>query len=171
MKLSSLGYATLVLVVSTFCVAQRTTLPADLRPPSLQPNIVCGSGFSDADCGLATGIVRLALEDLRSAIPEWRWVVVPETHWAAVATSFRIKPTTPAFSSLTIHTTYVEASLVLPAQRIDENLQSYSRLRGKERLRWVLAHESGHILCQTSDEGIAEAAAKKIEYGNRSVCR
>jgi hypothetical protein len=152
--------------------AQQFAAAPDVSPVRVEPAyIVCGTGFVQSECQLASGFVRLALNDLRVDIPGWRWVIVPSSQWKQTALSFGVKPTVPAFSSLSIGTTYVLADLVLPNQRVDENLLSYSSRTGASRLRWVLAHESGHIVCRTSDDRKAEAAAGRIEGGKRDVCR
>src|SRR3954464_6265762 len=99
------------------------------------PLVVCGTGFSTGDCRLASGILRLALHDLRIEIPAWRWVIVPVSQWKQTAESFGVKPTVPAFSNFAVSTTYIEANLVVADQRTDENLQSYTYLNGMARLR------------------------------------
>jgi len=115
-------------------------------------------------------MLESSLADLHIKVNEWRWVVVPSSHWAQTARSFGVKPTVPAFTSFAISTTYIESNLLFLDTRIDENLQRYTRLEGRDRLRWVLAHESGHIVCKTSDERKAEGAGKKIASGRNEVC-
>lgn len=136
-----------------------------------RPNVLCADGFSTDGCQIATSRVHVALRQLSVSIPGWRWIVVTADNWQAVATSFGLSPNSPAFSSLAIHSTYIKASLVVPDLRGDENLQIYSSRSGIGRLRWVLAHESGHIVCNTADESKAEAAAGRIEFGNKKICR
>jgi hypothetical protein len=82
-----------------------------------------------------------------------------------------VKPTVPAFSSFAVSTTYIQSNLVLLDQRTDEKLQGYRKLSGMPRLRWVLAHESGHIICRTTNDARAEAAGKRMTSGNRDMCR
>ncbi len=164
----------LVLVFGSAVLAhgQQFAAAPDVAPARVEPGfIVCGIGFGQGECQLATGFVRLALTDLNVKIVGWRWVVVPSSQWRQTALSFGVKPSVPAFSSLSAGVTYVVADLVIPSQRVDENLLSYTSRTGTDRLRWVLAHESGHILCQTSDDTKAEAAAKRIQAGNRDICR
>lgn len=134
-------------------------------------HVLCGAGFTPSECDTASGMVRNALKDLRVDIPGWRWVVVPSARWNQLAQEFGIKATVPAFSSFALGSTYVKSSLVFPNLALDENLQTYTPLSGMERLRWMMAHESGHILCRTSDEKQAESAGKRLERGNREVCR
>jgi hypothetical protein len=136
-----------------------------------QRTVLCGTGISDGDCHFAIGTFHLAIEDLPVDIPAWRWVIVPSEHWAQVAHDSGVKPSVPAFSNLDTRSTYVNASLVFPSQRIDENLQRYSSRTGTDRLRWVLAHESGHILCQTHNEQVAEKAAGRLQSGGNLKCR
>ena len=167
----------LLLVMFVFAAAittqaQQFAAAPDIAPVQVEPAIiVCGTGFSQGDCQLARGFVQLALSDLKVTIPGWRWVVVPSTQWKQTALSFGLKPTVPAFSNLSVGATYIISDLVLPSQRLDENLLSYTSRTGARRLRWVLAHESGHIVCRTSVESKAEAAARRIEGGNPDVCR
>lgn len=152
--------------------AQRFASAPDIAPSRIESAfIVCGIGFGPSDCQLATGFMRLALNDLKVDIPGWRWVVVPSRQWKETALSFGVKPSVPAFSIPSAGVTYVLSDLVIPSQKVDENLLSYTSRTGTSRLRWVLAHESGHILCQTSNDSKAEAAARRIEAGSRDVCR
>lgn len=141
---------------------------ADLRDQSI---VVCADGLTGGQCQLARGIMRLALSNLSSQIPDWRFVVIPESRWQEAADRFRVRPTTPAFSSLSIRTTYVEANLLFVDGRVDEHLQRLTTAGGLRRLVWVLGHEYGHILCQTPDERKASAAAGYLIYGRRQVCR
>jgi len=97
--------------------------------------------------------------------------VIPNSLWEETADSFHIKASTPAFSSLGIRTTYLESNLLLADGRVDENLQRYTNLTGINKLTWVMAHEYGHILCQTGDERKASAAAGRLMYGRGDVCR
>lgn len=135
-----------------------------------EPLVVCGSGLSHGDCQLAQGIMRLAISRLSTSVPDWRLVVISEALWNEVADRFHISRTTPAFTSLGIHTTYVESSLVFHDGRIDENLQRYTTLSGMSKLTWVMAHEYGHILCGTADEYKASAAAGRLIYGRGAAC-
>lgn len=136
-----------------------------------EPSVVCGTGLAGRDCKLVTGILRLALSRLSSSISGWRFVVVPHSLWEETADRFHINPSSPAFSSLGIRTTYLESNLLLPDARVDENLQRYTNLTGINKLTWVMAHEYGHILCQTGDERKASAAAGRLMYGRGEVCR
>ena len=141
---------------------------ADLRDEAM---VLCGDGLTGSDCEMARGIVRLALRRLSTSIPDWRIVIVPQARWIDAANRFQVKPTTPAFSSIGIRTTYMEEDLLSLDARIDENLQRYTPLMGVSRLSWILAHEWGHILCKTGDEGKANAAAGRLIYGRGKVCR
>jgi len=141
---------------------------ADLRDESI---VLCGDGLTGSDCQMARGLMRLALKRLSTSIPDWRIVVVAQFRWNEVASGFRVKPTTPAFSSPGIRTTYVEGNLLSQDARIDENLQRYTPLTGLNKLTWIIAHEYGHILCETSDERKANAAAGRLIYGRGEVCR
>jgi len=141
---------------------------ADLRQESI---VVCGDGLTGSDCELARGLMRLALKRLSTSTRDWRIVVVLQSRWNEVADYFRVERTTPAFSSLGIRTTYVEGNLLFHDARIDENLQRYTPLTGLNKLTWIIAHEYGHILCETSDERKASAAAGRLIYGRGEVCR
>lgn len=141
---------------------------ADLRDQAI---VLCGDGLTGGPCQMAREIMRLALSNLSPQIPDWRFVVIPESRWQQAADSFGVKRTTPAFSSLSIRTTYVEGNLLFADGRVDENLQRFTAASGLRRLVWVMAHEYGHIVCQTTDERKANAAAGHLIYGRRKVCR
>ena len=135
-----------------------------------QSVVLCADGLGGGDCQLAQGIVRLSLKELNASVPDWRVVIIPESRWAATARMYQIKSTTPAFTDLSIRTTYIEASLIFQDGRVDENLQRYTSSRGTARLVWVIAHEYGHILCNTRSERQASSAAGRLIYGRRLVC-
>jgi len=136
-----------------------------------QSIILCGDGMTGGQCQLARGIMHLALSNLSSQIPAWRFVVIPQSRWQQAADRFRVKRTTPAFSSLSIRTTYVEGNLLFNDGRVDENLQRFTAASGLPRLVWVMAHEYGHILCKTADERKANVAAGHLIYGGKELCR
>jgi len=150
---------------------QSPPVAATITLTSAKPNLQCGTGYKDSDCRLLTGVLRLSLDQLRLRIPGWRWVVVSRSRWDEVAKSFGIDPRVPAFSSLGIRTTYLDDSLFLMQASADERLQSFSTRGGYDRLRWVIAHESGHILCNTGDESKAARAAGRLEFGSKKVCK
>ena len=133
-------------------------------------SVVCSNGFTPSDCDFVAGTFQLSLAQLRLIVPGWRWIVVSPTAWPKVAASFGVTPTTPAFSDLGIRSTYVNADLLRFDTRIDENLQRFSNRSGMDRLRWVVAHEAGHILCGTKNEAKAQTAGQRLEGGNRDVC-
>lgn len=135
-----------------------------------QSVVLCADGLSGSDCQLAQGIVQLSLKTLSASVPDWRVVIIPESRWATSARMYELKSTTPAFTDLSIRTTYIEASLIFQDGRVDENLQRYTSSKGTARLVWVIAHEYGHILCNTRSEQQATSAAGRLIYGRRLVC-
>lgn len=56
-----------------------------------------------------------------------------------------------------------------PRADTDVELLALTPLKGVPRLKWVLAHDYGHIACQTRDEKKAERAAGHLQYGKRKV--
>jgi hypothetical protein len=165
-------FETLLLAgIASNCAGQTPAIATDITLTSSRPNLQCGSGYQGSDCQLLTGILRLNLNQLRLTIPGWRWVVVSRSRWDEVAKSFGVDPEVPAFSSLGIHTTYLDDSLFTMQASANERLQSFSSRGGYDRLRWVIAHESGHILCNTSDERKAAKAAGRLEFGSGKLCR
>jgi len=169
MRLAKLLTPFILLTFTAVCASgqhQFGTMP-DTRGQSV---VLCADGLSGGDCQLAQGIVRLSLKELSASVPDWRVVIIPESRWTTTARMYRIKSTTPAFTDLGIRTTYIEASLVFRDGRVDENLQRYTSSNGADRLVWVIAHEYGHILCNTRNEQQATAAAGRLMYGRRLVC-
>lgn len=160
----------MILWFATAVYAQQFAAPASLSTQRGNAYILCGTGFTEGECRTASGVVRVALKDIRVDIQGWRWVIVPNAQWEEFTREFGVKSTVPAFSSFALASTYVQQDLIFPNLPNNDNLRSYTSLTGFERLRWVLAHESGHILCRTSDDGKAEAAAKRIQSGNSVIC-
>jgi hypothetical protein len=159
-----------VIACTSSAIGEESASSPDVSPVRVRQDVFCGTGLRGGGCRLAQGIVQAALHDLRVEIPGWRWVVVPATQWKQTAESFGVKPTVPAFSSFAVSTTYIESNLIFPDLRTDENLQHYTSRVGSDRLEWVLAHESGHVVCRTSDDRKAESAGKRIKAGNRAPC-
>jgi hypothetical protein len=162
---------TLLLVITMLGWGQVSPVAADITLVHSKPNVVCGTGYKDSDCHLVSGVLRLNLDRLRVSIPGWRWVIVSRSQWDEVAKSFGVDPKVPAFSSLGVHTTYFDDSLLTLNSGVDERLQAFTSRTGYARLRWVIAHESGHILCNTSDERKAAQAAGRLEFGAGNMCR
>jgi hypothetical protein len=134
-----------------------------------QAIVKCGDGLSESECKLASATVGRALGELEFPVEGWRWVVVPSSEWEKVRRAFGSKSESPAFTVLAVRTTYVDGSLVFPSARDEERLLSYSKRTGTDRLRWVLAHETGHILCNSNDERVANDAAGRLEFGAHQV--
>jgi hypothetical protein len=168
MRLARILTIFLVPAVSAVCARaqhQQLTSGAGNSSP-----VLCADGLSGRDCQLAQGIVRLSLKLLSRSVPDWRVVIVAERRWAATAELYGIKATIPAFTDLSIRTTYLKASLVFRDGRVDESLEPYTSSQGSTRLAWVIAHEYGHILCETRNEQKASAAAGRLIYGRRLAC-
>ena len=169
MRLAIISAIMLAFSSQAACAQEQSKMnKASLRE---DPTVVCGVGLARGDCELAKGIVRLALSRLSTSVSGWRFVVVSHSLWDETTDLFHIKRLTPAFSSLGMRTTYVESNLVFQDGRVDENLQRYTIRTGIDRLTWVMAHEYGHILCQTTDEQRANAAAGRLMFGRKEVCR
>src|SRR5262249_52359347 len=133
------------------------------------PVIRCGDGFHGNDCQSAIDRVALSVKQLDAKVAGWRLVVVPASRWTALVSAFRAK-STPAFSDLTTTSTYVNDALIFPQASMDEELRALTPLTGVSRLRWVLAHEYGHIVCHTRDETQAERAGGYLQYGKTNMC-
>jgi hypothetical protein len=48
------------------------------------------------------------------------------------------------------------AVLIDDGGKVDAEMTRYTSLTGEDRLKWVLAHELGHLLCHTADQEVAE---------------
>lgn len=129
--------------------------------------VACARGLTLSDCEVGKETVRLALRQLDVHFSEWRWVVVSSPTWQEVSLSLGADPQAPAFTLLATHTSYIEYRLIHEFPPVDEALLNFTKRTGIDRLRWVLAHESGHIFCHTRDEREAEDAGKRIEFGSR----
>ena len=131
--------------------------------------VTCGDGFQGNRCDLALEAIGLSLKYLKVQLSGWRVIVVPANQWNMVAARLGVR-SAPAFSDLTTTTTYLSSGLVFPQAGMDTELRELTSRIGMSRLRWVLAHEYGHLVCNTHDEKKAERAAGALEYGNANVC-
>ncbi len=149
----------LLIASVTFALA---TAGAQTLPSELPVN--CGHDMPLKSCRFAQASVQRALETLRPRLHEWRFVVVPDSAWPRTCTAFHLKPCVPAFSNLTMRATYLTAGLavLIPAGRVDEDLNHLTPLTGEARLEHVLAHELGHILCGTANQDVAEDAGRRL---------
>jgi hypothetical protein len=128
--------------------------------------VVCGNGISTGDCRFSRQVVELSLKRLRSAVSQWRFVIVRADLWPKLCEDFKARTCAPAFTLLNLRTTYLTSSLTFNDGRIDEYLQTYTKLTGQERLDWVMSHELGHILCRTANEKDAESTGGKLRFSN-----
>jgi Zn-dependent peptidase ImmA (M78 family) len=76
----------------------------------------------------------------------------------------------PAFSNLSMASTYISAELIFSDRDTDMKFLALTRLTGIERLQWVLAHEYGHIICQTHEERKANHAGDYLLRGQIGTC-
>ena len=171
MRLATILTSAMSLMTLGLCAEGQDRFGMNQQQARDQSAVICTDGWAYGDCELAEGIVRLSISSLNTSLPDWRVVIIPASRWATTAATYRIKSTTPAFTDLSIRTTYLAGNLVFEDGRVDENLQRYTSLNGRARLTWVLAHEYGHILCKTRDEQEASAAAGRLIYGRSLVCR
>jgi len=131
--------------------------------------VTCGDGFQGNNFELAMDTIGLSLKQLKVQLPGWRVIVVPASQWSVVSAAFGAK-SVPAFSNLLTQSTYLSSGLLFPQAGMDAQLRELTPLTGVSRLRWVLAHEYGHLACNTHDEKKAERAAGHLLYGKASVC-
>jgi hypothetical protein len=134
------------------------------------PWLGCGSGFKGDDCQVALGIVAQALHQLNPRLPGWRVVVVPVDQWRKMSAAFVAHNSVPAFSNLSMASTYLSAELIFSDRDTDMKFLALTRLTGIERLQWVLAHEYGHIICQTHEERKANHAGDYLLRGQIGTC-
>jgi hypothetical protein len=126
--------------------------------------VICSKGLAGDGCRYARVAVRRVIDALQPSVQDWRIILVPDEHWASTCSGFRLKPCAPAFSNLTKRATYLNSRLAVLGDdgRVDEDLLRYTRLTGEDRLKWVLAHEFGHLLCETADQEVAEKAGLSL---------
>jgi hypothetical protein len=137
--------------------------PKDPRS-TREPLVLCSGELVALSCAYAKRTMHDVLLRQRLSPEGWRWVVVDNSHWHAIAAPLHVADTVPAFSSLTLRTTYIHHAFFSIAARAEEILQSYGG-QGSGGLEWVLSHELGHIVCNTSNERIAKLAADRIRFG------
>jgi hypothetical protein len=134
------------------------------------PLLGCGDGFDGGSCQLAVEAVTHALHQLNTRLPGWRVIVVPSKQWQTVSAEFGGNESAPAFSNLLMASTYLNAELVFSEPHTDARLARLTPLSGVRRLQWVLAHEYGHIVCHTHEEGRAERAGDYLLRGEMITC-
>jgi hypothetical protein len=156
-----------IVICVGICLGRAQVPPPALIIPAFDFQVTCSLGLSDSGCRDAQRTVQSALADLRPSVRDWRFIVVPDERWEATCKGFGLKPCVPAFSNLTMRATYLNARLAVLIDRgkPDEELAAYTRLTGKDRLEWALAHELGHILCGTANQDVAETAALSLRAG------
>lgn len=163
----------IALMVFSLVSAVRSTIAED-KIATIKSEVLCGDGLDRATCRFDQEMLRASLARLRLAPTSWRWIVVAPDHWHSIASQLHIADSVPAFSSLSLRSTWIHQSFFAMDDRIDEHLQAYVSLIGPARLDWVVAHELGHILCNTTSERRAESAGGRLRFGSadeRKLCR
>jgi hypothetical protein len=150
-----------LLVITAFC-GQSQDAPAPLNLNGIL--VQCSNESRPRECHNSQVAMRLALEAIRPALRDWRFVVVPDNRWAQTCATFRLERCVLAFSHLGIRATYLNSRLanLVEGPHWDEELARFTPLTGMPRLEWVLGHELGHILCGTAAEDIAEDAGNRM---------
>jgi hypothetical protein len=77
----------------------------------------------------------------------WHILIIPERNWLVVKANTHVS-TQAAFTNLKEHETIIRERFVLDTP---------------EELRYVLAHEAGHIACQCKNEVVADSWAHEHE--------
>jgi hypothetical protein len=160
-----------LLFVACICVVTSTGVFADTSPA---PLVICGAGVRPTVCRFAEMAVTDAVSRLRVVPEDWRWVIVSKTRWPMIATALKTDSAVPAFSNPTLRTTYLHEDLFIARKWIDEYFRIPIDRTIAGRLEWIVAHEAGHVLCDTGDEHRADWAARHLLYargGTALVCK
>jgi hypothetical protein len=147
------------------CLGQAQTSGADVL-------VICSKGLAGNGCRDAQAAVRRVVDALHPSVQGWRIILVPDERWESACRGFRLKPCPPAFSNLTMRATYLNrrlAVLIDQDGKVDEELARYTTLTGEDRLKWVIAHELGHLLCETADQDVADKVGYSLRVSRHPV--
>jgi hypothetical protein len=163
----------LLALIST---ANRTNAQA-AADPQPDSHFACGTGISPASCRTSLGLIQEVLHGLTVAPSDWRWVVVANSQWQPMRKEMNLAGDSVAFTAPSARTTFIKESFdgsgVLSVM---EGRDRVGALRYEPRefraMRWVLAHEIAHAVCNIRDERRADAGAERLLRGanEEQVC-
>ena len=173
-KISTLMVCLLAITSTTPLQAQSTIHLNTLRvrhASSAGQEFLCAHPYSIVECESQIALLQAALRkyDTRS-LRNWTWILVHSEDWRQITSLLHLNPSSPAFSHLEQHRTFLdEALLVLKPKRQLELMERWN-LTVDKLLDLTVTHELGHALCQEADETKAEHFAERLRKSLPNIC-
>lgn len=169
MKLvKDLGILVGLLVASTGLVC---AAPKEAVNSGSAQHFVCNTGYTLAQCQRDVAVLRRALEKYPVAqLGEWTWVLVRSSDWTSIQTARGLDRNSPAFTYYAARETFIEEALVTEVPGRRGALLVLWGMSMENLLKFAIAHELGHALCNEKDENKAERVAKMLRVGNPATC-
>jgi hypothetical protein len=134
-------------------------------------HFVCNTGYALAQCQKDVATLRRAMERYPvEQLGEWTWVLVRSSDWTAIQTARGLDRNSPAFTYYPARETFIEEALVneVPGRR--GALLVLWGMSMENLLKFAIAHELGHALCNEKDENRAERVARILREGKPVSC-
>ena len=131
---------------------------------------VCNIGYTVADCMQQRAIVQKTVAQYRKEdFADWTWILVRAEDWKDLMHSLHLDPDSPAFTSVDLHETFLEESLIKPKpERAKEFMHNFS-VSLDRMLDLAVTHEIGHVVCG-STEFLAENYGRELRQGRHPSC-
>jgi hypothetical protein len=134
-------------------------------------HFVCNTGYTLTQCQKDVAALRRALEKYPvEQLGEWTWVLVRSSDWQSIQEIRGLDRNSPAFTYYPARETFIEEALVneVPGRR--GTLLVLWGMSMEDLLKFAVAHELGHALCNEKDESKAEKVARMLREGKPASC-
>ena len=175
-RLSVLGFRTLLIYAVTVCgecpSANAATSP-QLKPINalVAQDFYCNAGYDPHECEQHVAKLKAVLISYPVRAPKhWSWVLVRSEDWQALVMRLRLHPSSPAFTALDQHETFLEEALFVPqSMRANELVRDFHAPSG-QLLSFAVSHELGHVICSDGSEAAANRIAEQLRSGKYPEC-
>lgn len=160
----------LAMTIST----QDFMLAAPSAPPQTTASaqhFVCNTGYTPEKCRTDIVVLQKALANYPLAeLGEWTWVLVRSEDWKAIVLPRGIGRECPAFTYYEKRETFIEEALVTQVPGRRGELMLTWRMNSHDLLKYAIAHELGHALCNEKDEQKANRVARMLQERKPFAC-
>jgi hypothetical protein len=161
----------LQIVLAALLAAQSAQMVAAPKADPSAQRFVCNTGYTLEKCKADIAVLQKTLANYPIAeLGEWTWVLVRSEDWKAIALPRGIGRECPAFTYYEKRETFIEEALVtqVPGRRAE--LMLAWQMNSDDLLKYAIAHELGHALCNEKDEAKANRVARMLQEKKPFAC-
>jgi hypothetical protein len=175
-RLLILAFRTFLICAVTICgerpSANATTSPK-LKPMNAlaTQGFYCNAGYDPHECEQHVANLKAVLIHYPASAPRhWSWVLVRSEDWQPLVLRLRLDRTSPAFTALDQHETFLEEALFLTQSIRANELARDFHAPSDQLLSLAVSHELGHVICSDGSEAAANRIAEQLRSGKHPEC-